>query len=104
MHDRTLYHVVGADGIGPSTSFLSGTRSTSELSTPHNKLRLIYGVNPSIEPYTLYQKLRLEAESNRCIAVLQTAALPLRHRAISELYFTIPQNEPKKTNKKETYQ
>ncbi len=35
---------------------------------------------------TLLSKLlRLEAESNRCIAVLQTAALPLRHRAIASL-------------------
>lgn len=33
----------------------------------------------------LFVHLRHEGESNPCIAVLQTAALPLRHRAINSL-------------------
>ena len=64
----TPIYFVRAHGIGPCTSFLSGKRSTNELSA-----RPISNEN-----------LRRVRELNPRIAVLQTAALPLRQRAMHQ--------------------
>ncbi len=67
--------LVGCLGIEPSTSFLSGKRSTNELAA------LSFAVRRARYPRTTDPERR-GRELNPCIEVLQTPALPLRHRAV----------------------
>ena len=61
---------MGGSGIEPMTSYLSDKRSTTELTAL-----------ASLQTFCILPDLRRERESNPRIDVLQTPALPLRHRA-----------------------
>ena len=99
---------MGQDGIGPSTSFLSGKRSTNELLTPHCNYP-IYQLsnNPIIKSTNEYFEVRAGIEpAHSCFAdsrvtsspthhflpefLGHTAAFPLRHRAIIVFYHSLP--------------